>query len=99
MRPQREPIGKHTTDSQPFSIARRRNSAVNAHRIPRSARWRISLALVMVAALALTAGVALGSRQSGKASTITALIGSSGPAETFAVNNAAKALTKQTGIR
>ena len=52
----------------------------------------------MVAALALTAGAALGSRQSGKATTITALIGSSGPAETFAVNNAAKAFTKQTGI-
>ena len=33
-----------------------------------------------------------------KASTITALIGSSGPAETFAVNNAAKAFTKRTGI-
>ena len=71
---------------------------MNVHRIPRNARWRTSLALVMVAALALTAGVALGSRQSGKATTITALIGSSGPAETFAVNNAAKAFTKQTGI-
>ena len=53
----------------------------------------------MVAALALTAGVALGSRQSGKATTLTALIGSSGPAETYAVNNAAKAFTKQTGIQ
>jgi multiple sugar transport system substrate-binding protein len=53
----------------------------------------------MVAALALTAGTALGSRQSGKATTLTALIGSSGPAETFAVNNAAKAFTKQTGIQ
>ena len=72
---------------------------MNVHRITRSARWRASLALVMVAALALTAGVALGSRQSGKASTITALIGSSGPAETYAVNNAAKAFTKQTGIQ
>jgi len=53
----------------------------------------------MVAALALTAGTALGSRQSGKATTLTALIGSSGPAETYAVNNAAKAFTKQTGIQ
>jgi multiple sugar transport system substrate-binding protein len=53
----------------------------------------------MVAALALTAGTALGSRQSGMATTLTALIGSSGPAETFAVNNAAKAFTKQTGIQ
>src|SRR6478672_2679459 len=78
--------------------ARRRNSVVNVHRIPRNTRWRVSLAAVMVAALALTTGVALGSRQSGKASTITALIGSSGPAETFAVNNAAKAFTKRTGI-
>ena len=71
---------------------------MNVHRIPRNTRWRISLALVMVVALAVTTGVALGSRQSGKASTITALIGSSGPAETFAVNNAAKAFTKRTGI-
>ena len=72
---------------------------MNVHRIPRSARWRASLALVMVAALALTTGVALGSRQSGKATTITALIGSSGPAESYAVTNAAKAFTKQTGIQ
>src|SRR4029077_16132702 len=41
---------------------------------------------------------ALAQRQTAKASTITALIGSSGPAETFAVNNAAKAFTKRTGI-
>ena len=54
--------------------------------------------LCAVLALALTAGVASGSRQSGKATTLTALIGSSGPAETFAVNNAAKAFTKRTGI-
>ena len=72
---------------------------MNVHRITRIARWRASLALIMVAALALTTGVALGSRQSGKATTLTALIGSSGPAETFAVNNAAKAFTKQTGIQ
>jgi multiple sugar transport system substrate-binding protein len=72
---------------------------VNVHRITRIARWRASLALVMVAALALTAGVALGSRQSGKATTITALIGSSGPAETDAVNAVAKAFTKLTGIQ
>src|SRR5712672_4514559 len=83
----------------PFSPARRRNSAVKAHRKPRIARSRAALVLAMVAALALTAGTALGSRQSGKATTLTALIGSSGPAETFAVNNAAKAFTKQTGIQ
>src|SRR6476661_6679583 len=79
-------------------LARRRNSVVNVHRIPRNTRWRISLALVMVVALAVTTGVALAQRQTAKASTITALIGSSGPAETFAVNNAAKAFTKRTGI-
>jgi len=72
---------------------------VNAHRTTRIARSRAALVLAMVAALALTAGTALGSRQSAKATTITALIGSSGPAETFAVNNAAKAFTKQTGIQ
>jgi multiple sugar transport system substrate-binding protein len=72
---------------------------VNAHRKTRIARSRAALVLAMVAALALTAGTALGSRQSGKATTITALIGSSGPAETYAVNNAAKAFTKQTGIQ
>ncbi len=72
---------------------------MNGHRKPRIARSRAALALAMVVALAVTAGTALGSRQNGKASTITALIGSSGPAETFAVNNAAKAFTKQTGIQ
>jgi multiple sugar transport system substrate-binding protein len=72
---------------------------VNAHRKTRTSRSRIALVLAIVAALALTAGTALGSRQSGKATTLTALIGSSGPAETYAVNNAAKAFTKQTGIQ
>ena len=72
---------------------------MNAHRNSRTSRPRAALLLVIVAALALTAGTALGSRQSGKATTLTALIGSSGPAETFAVNNAAKAFTKQTGIQ
>jgi multiple sugar transport system substrate-binding protein len=72
---------------------------VNAHRKTRIARSRAALVLAMVAALALTAGTALGSRQSGKATTITALIGSSGPAETFAVNNAAKAFANKTGIQ
>ena len=72
---------------------------MNAHRILHTARWRTSLALVMVGALAITAGAAFGSRQSAKATTVTALIGSSGPAETFAVNAAAKAFTKQSGIQ
>jgi len=69
------------------------------HRLSRIARWRASLVVMIVAALAVTAGTALGSRQSGKATTVTALIGSSGPAETYAVRNAAKAFTKRTGIQ
>ena len=72
---------------------------MNAHRKVRSSRSSAALVLVLVAALAVTAGTALGSGHSGKATTVTALIGSSGPAETFAVNNAAKAFTKQTGIQ
>src|SRR5438105_7854007 len=42
-------------------------------------------------------GAALGSPAKSNAVTLTALIGSSGPAETFAVNNAAAAWSKQTG--
>ncbi len=72
---------------------------MNAHRKTRIARSRAALVLAMVVALAVTAGTALGSNRSGKATTITALIGSSGPAETFAVNNAAQAFTKRTGIQ
>ena len=72
---------------------------MTVHRKTRIARSRATLVLAMVAALAVTAGTALGSGKSGKATTLTALIGSSGPAETFAVNNAAKAFTKQTGIQ
>ena len=72
---------------------------MNAHRKGHIARSRAALVVAMVVALAVTAGTALGSRQSGKATTLTALIGSSGPAETFAVNNAAKAFTKRTGIQ
>jgi multiple sugar transport system substrate-binding protein len=72
---------------------------VHPHRITRSLRWRTSLAVVTVAALAVTVGAAIGSPTKSSATTLTALIGSSGPAETFAVNNAAKAFTKQTGIQ
>jgi multiple sugar transport system substrate-binding protein len=71
---------------------------VHAHRITRIARWRLALAAVTVSALAVAVGAALGSPARSNATTITALIGSSGPAETYAVNNAAKAFTKQTGI-
>jgi multiple sugar transport system substrate-binding protein len=72
---------------------------VHPHRSTRSFRWRWSLAVVMVSALAVTVGAAIGSPTKSHATTLTALIGSSGPAETFAVNNAAKAFTKQTGIQ
>jgi multiple sugar transport system substrate-binding protein len=72
---------------------------VHPYRSTRSFRWRSSLALVMVSALAVTVGAAIGSTTKSHATTLTALIGSSGPAETFAVNNAAKAFTKQTGIQ
>ncbi|HZQ15680.1 MAG TPA: extracellular solute-binding protein [Gaiellaceae bacterium] len=69
------------------------------HRSTPTARWRLALAVVTTGALALATGAALGSPTSGKASSVTALIGSSGPAETYAVRNAAKAFTKQTGIQ
>jgi multiple sugar transport system substrate-binding protein len=71
-------------------IAQRKTSIV---------RWQVALALAVVSALAVTAGAALGSGSSTKASTVTALIGSSGPAETYAVKNAARAFTKTTGIQ
>lgn len=70
-----------------------------AHRKTSIVRWQVALALVIVAALAVTTGVALGSSKSSKDTTVTALIGSSGPAETYAVKNAARAFTKVTGIQ
>jgi multiple sugar transport system substrate-binding protein len=70
---------------------------VNAHRKNWSARWRVALAVVTVCALAVAVGAALASPTRSHAVTVTALIGSSGPAETFAVNNAAAAWSKQTG--
>ena len=70
---------------------------VHPHRTTRSRRWFL-LVVVTVSALAVAVGAALGSPTKSHATTLTALIGSSGPAETFAVNGAAKAFTKQTGI-
>jgi multiple sugar transport system substrate-binding protein len=70
---------------------------VNAHRKTSMVRWQVTLVVALVAALAVTAGAALGSQKNAKATTITALIGSSGPAETYAVNNAARAWEKLTG--
>lgn len=69
-----------------------------AHRKTSIVRWQVSLLLIVVAALAVTAGAALGSSKSTKGTTVTALIATSGPAETYAVKNAAKAFTKTTGI-
>ena len=70
---------------------------MNAHRKTLIARWRVALAVITVGALAVTVGAALASPAKSNAVTLTALIGSSGPAETFAVNNAAAAWSKQTG--
>jgi multiple sugar transport system substrate-binding protein len=70
---------------------------VHALRNIRFARLRLTLAVVTVCALAVAVGAALGSPTSSKSTTLTALIGSSGPAETYAVNNAARAWEKLTG--
>ena len=70
---------------------------MNAHRNIRNARWRLVLPVIAVCALAVAVGAAFGAPTRSKAVTLTALIGSSGPAETFAVNNAAAAWAKQTG--
>src|SRR3954452_3592076 len=86
------------TALSPFSIVPKEGALfVIAHRKTRIARWRVALAVVTVCALAVAVGAALGSPTRSNAVTITALIGSSGPAETFAVNNAARAWAKQTG--
>jgi multiple sugar transport system substrate-binding protein len=70
---------------------------LHPHRTARSRRWFL-LAVVTVSALAVAVGAAPGSPTKSHATTLTALIGSSGPAETFAVTGAVKAFTKQTGI-
>ena len=71
---------------------------MNAHRTTRGVRRQLAVLVAGVVALALTTGVALAGQQNHKAGvTVTALIGSSGPAETYAVNNAARAWSKQTG--
>ena len=70
---------------------------LHPNRTTRSRRWFL-LAVVTVSALAVAVGAAIGSPTKSHATTLNALIGSSGPAETFAVNGAVKAFTKQTGI-
>src|SRR5262249_30777381 len=68
---------------------------VHLHR--KIARWRIAVPVIAVCALAVAVGAAFAAPAKKNAVTITALIGTSGPAETFAVNNAAAAWSKQTG--
>src|SRR3954453_1806863 len=86
------------TARSPFSIVPKGGGLfVIAHRKTRIARRRVARAVVTVCALAVAVGAALGSPTRSNAVTVTALIGSSGPAETFAVNNAAAAWSKQTG--
>ena len=72
---------------------------MNVHRKFRNARWRIALPVIVVLALATAVGAAFGSPAKSNAATLTAMIGSSGPAETYAVQNAVTAFTKQTGIK
>src|SRR6478609_9546724 len=54
---------------------------------------------VAVCACAVAAGTAYGSPSKSQATELTALIGSSGPAETNAVNVATSAWTKKSGIK
>jgi multiple sugar transport system substrate-binding protein len=62
--------------------------------------WRVASVAVAVCALAVTtATAALGSTAKGTGVTLTAMIGSSGPAETNAVTSEMKAFTKKTGIK
>jgi multiple sugar transport system substrate-binding protein len=62
-------------------------------------RWRLVFSLVVVCAVAVTAGTAFGSRAKSQDTTLTALIGSSGPAETNAVNVATAAWSRKSGIK
>jgi multiple sugar transport system substrate-binding protein len=62
-------------------------------------RRRLVVPLLAVAAFAAAAGTAFGSPAQSKDTTLTALIGSSGPAETNAVNVATAAWSKKTGIK
>src|SRR5690349_16831865 len=68
---------------------------VNAHR--KIARWRIAVPVIAICSLAVAVGAAVGAPTRSNAVTVTAMIATSGPAETFAVNNAAAAWSKQTG--
>ena len=60
---------------------------------------RLALLSVTVGAVAVAAATAYGSPAKSQATELTALIGTSGPAETNAVNVAASAFEKKTGIK
>ena len=60
---------------------------------------RLAFLSVAVCAVAVAAATANGSSTKNQATELTALIGSSGPAETNAVNVATSAWTKKTGIK
>jgi multiple sugar transport system substrate-binding protein len=62
-------------------------------------RWRLVFSLVVVCAAAVAAGTAHGSPAKSQDTTLTAMIASSGPAETNAVNVATAAWSKKTGIK
>jgi len=62
-------------------------------------RWRLALPLVVICACAVAAGTAFGAPAQKHANELTMLVGSSGPAETNAVNVAASAWSKKTGIK
>jgi multiple sugar transport system substrate-binding protein len=62
-------------------------------------RWRLVFPLVAVCAVAVAAGTANGSPAKSQDTTLTAMIGSSGPAETNAVNVATAAWSRKSGIK
>ncbi|HEY2372868.1 MAG TPA: extracellular solute-binding protein [Gaiellaceae bacterium] len=62
-------------------------------------RWRLALPVIVICACAVAAGTAFGAPAKSHANELTMLVGSSGPAETNAVNVAAAAWSKKTGIK
>jgi multiple sugar transport system substrate-binding protein len=62
-------------------------------------RQRLVFLLVTVCAVAIAAGTAFGAPAKSQETTLTAMIGSSGPAETNAVNVATAAWSRKSGIK
>jgi multiple sugar transport system substrate-binding protein len=62
-------------------------------------RGRLAFLVLTICAVAVAAGTAFGAPAKTSDTTLTALIGSSGPAETNAVNVATAAWSKKTGIK